>query len=148
MASLGEKIARLVYRSLTRVAATMHGLDAETRDIAIAQRLYDEAGIHFEAWPRVAVTGSKGKGSTSVLLAAALSQSGQRVGLITSPHLRRFNERIRVNGACVSDAELEAALDALAPAIERVTATVSGQRIWGRAASSSRWRRRFSRSGA
>ncbi len=131
MASLGDKIARLVYGSYSRVAATTHGLDAETRDITIAQRLYDDVGIRFNAWPRVAVTGSKGKGSTSVLLAAALAQSGQRVGLVTSPHLRRFNERIRVNGACVSDAELETALDALAPAIERVTSSLSGQAYLG-----------------
>lgn len=51
-----------------------------------------------EAYRTVHVAGTNGKGSTSHLLAAALQQSGYRVGLYTSPHLVDFRERIRVNG--------------------------------------------------
>lgn len=53
------------------------------------------------------VTGSKGKGSTSALCASFLSGLGLRVGLFTSPHLLRFNERIKINGADIEDAALE-----------------------------------------
>jgi dihydrofolate synthase/folylpolyglutamate synthase len=46
----------------------------------------------------VHVAGTNGKGSSSHLLAAVLQSAGYKVGLYTSPHLREFTERIRVNG--------------------------------------------------
>lgn len=55
------------------------------------------------------VAGTNGKGSTSALLDACLRQAGLRVGLYTSPHLVRYNERFRINGEEVSDEALCAA---------------------------------------
>ncbi len=49
------------------------------------------------------IAGTNGKGSTSTMLAAALAESGLRVGLFTSPHLIDFRERIRINGEMVSE---------------------------------------------
>ena len=46
----------------------------------------------------VHVAGTNGKGSSSHLLAAVLQAAGYKVGLYTSPHLREFTERIKVNG--------------------------------------------------
>lgn len=64
----------------------------------------------------VHVTGSKGKGSTSALVAAGLARAGLRVGRYASPHVERLNERVVIDGAEVSDellyAALERALDA------------------------------------
>src|SRR6266851_3633540 len=50
----------------------------------------------------VHVAGSKGKGSTSAMLAAILHRAGYRVGLFTSPHLVRVEERMQVDGVPVS----------------------------------------------
>ena len=62
----------------------------------------------------VIITGSKGKGSTSVFLASILEQEGYKVGLYTSPHLLTFTERIRVNGRIIkSDDFLRIANDVL-----------------------------------
>ncbi|MBP6429846.1 MAG: bifunctional folylpolyglutamate synthase/dihydrofolate synthase, partial [Bacteroidales bacterium] len=47
------------------------------------------------------VAGTNGKGSTSHLLASLLREKGLKVGLHTSPHLKDFRERIRVNGVMV-----------------------------------------------
>jgi dihydrofolate synthase/folylpolyglutamate synthase len=44
------------------------------------------------------VAGTNGKGSTSHLLASILQESGYKTGLFTSPHLKDFRERIRING--------------------------------------------------
>ena len=44
------------------------------------------------------VGGTNGKGSTSHMLASILQEAGYRVGLYTSPHLKNFTERIRING--------------------------------------------------
>lgn len=56
------------------------------------------------------VAGSKGKGSTSALLASILAQEGYRTGLFTSPHLVRVEERFRVDGVPISSGELTALL--------------------------------------
>ncbi len=49
------------------------------------------------------VAGTNGKGSCSHLMAAVLQQSGYKVGLYTSPHLKDFRERIRINGEMISE---------------------------------------------
>jgi dihydrofolate synthase / folylpolyglutamate synthase len=54
-----------------------------------------------DKYPTIHIAGTNGKGSSSHMLAAILQQSGYRVGLYTSPHLKDFRERIRVNGICV-----------------------------------------------
>ena len=56
------------------------------------------------------VAGTNGKGSTVAFLRAALEASGHRVHVFTSPHLVRFNERIRIAGKLVDDATLAALL--------------------------------------
>ncbi len=57
-------------------------------------------------YPAVHVAGTNGKGSTCAFIAACLSAQGYRVGLYTSPHLVRVNERFKVNGQDISDALL------------------------------------------
>jgi dihydrofolate synthase/folylpolyglutamate synthase len=50
------------------------------------------------------VAGTNGKGSVCHLLASVLQEAGYRTGLYTSPHLKDFRERIRINGHCISQA--------------------------------------------
>lgn len=49
------------------------------------------------------VAGTNGKGSTSHLLASVLQEAGYQVGLYTSPHLKDFRERIKINGNCIEE---------------------------------------------
>ncbi len=56
----------------------------------------------------VHVAGTNGKGSVSHMLAAVLQQSGYRTGLYTSPHLKDFTERIRINGETIDRQEVVA----------------------------------------
>jgi dihydrofolate synthase/folylpolyglutamate synthase len=65
----------------------------------------DRLGVAFSC-PVIIVGGTNGKGSTCAMLESILLQAGYRVGLYTSPHLIDFNERARVNGEAVADAEL------------------------------------------
>lgn len=58
----------------------------------------------------VEVAGTNGKGSTAALIANSLSCSGIKTGLYTSPHLKRFNERIAIDGRYISDDDLCKAL--------------------------------------
>ncbi|MFM8331824.1 MAG: bifunctional tetrahydrofolate synthase/dihydrofolate synthase [Candidatus Methylumidiphilus sp.] len=57
----------------------------------------------------ITVGGTNGKGSSVALLSAILRAEGYRVGAYTSPHLLRYNERIRIDGECLDDAALCAA---------------------------------------
>jgi dihydrofolate synthase/folylpolyglutamate synthase len=59
------------------------------------------------------VAGTNGKGSTCAMLEAILLAAGYRVGLYTSPHLLRYNERIRMDGAFVGDSALCAAFESV-----------------------------------
>jgi dihydrofolate synthase/folylpolyglutamate synthase len=61
--------------------------------------------------PVAIVGGTNGKGSTATTLAALLQAAGLRTGLFTSPHLIRYNERIRIDGQAVDDAALCAAFE-------------------------------------
>lgn len=57
-------------------------------------------------FPSVHIAGTNGKGSTAHLLCSVLQESGYRVGLYTSPHLKDFRERIRINGEMISETEV------------------------------------------
>ncbi len=56
--------------------------------------------------PLIMVAGTNGKGSVAATMQAIVSEAGYRVGSYTSPHLLRYNERISIDGAPVSDAAL------------------------------------------
>ncbi len=66
----------------------------------------------------VHVAGTKGKGSTSAMLASILSAAGYRTGLYTSPHLDRLEERVMVDGIPCSAAEFSNLVDRLRPIVE------------------------------
>ena len=73
--------------------------------------LLDRLGRPQDRLPPVFhVAGTNGKGSTCALLRAALEASGHTVHLFTSPHLVRFNERIRISGRLIGDESLSALL--------------------------------------
>ncbi len=68
----------------------------------------------------VHVTGTNGKGSVCAYVASALQRAGYRTGLYTSPHLVRFNERIRVDGHPIPDEDLLRLWDGIQPAMKRM----------------------------
>jgi dihydrofolate synthase/folylpolyglutamate synthase len=84
--------------------ADVLGLDRITRLLA---RVGDP---HLRLPPVIHVAGTNGKGSTCAFLRAALEAAGKTVHVYTSPHLVRFNERIRVAGRLIGDDELASLL--------------------------------------
>ncbi len=73
--------------------------------VRLVQQRLSSLGLQFNC-PVIIVGGTNGKGSTCAMLESILSQGGYKVGLYTSPHLVRFNERLRINGVSVSDQTL------------------------------------------
>ena len=82
--------------------------------------LLRELGDPQDRYATLHVGGTSGKGSTATMLAAALSEAGNRTGLHTKPHLTSMTERMRVDGVPVSEVEFAALLDEIRPAIDKV----------------------------
>jgi dihydrofolate synthase / folylpolyglutamate synthase len=103
------------------IVARLHGLHPRLIDLSLDRLrvLLDKLGNPERRLPPVVhVAGTNGKGSTCAYVRAMAEAAGQRVHVYTSPHLVRFNERIRITGELVSDDALVAALEE----VERVNA--------------------------
>jgi dihydrofolate synthase/folylpolyglutamate synthase len=74
-------------------------------DLAYVREMLQELGQPERRFASVLIAGTNGKGSTAATLASILRVAGYRTALYSSPHLLRINERIRVNGEMISDAE-------------------------------------------
>ncbi len=70
-----------------------------SKTIALAKHI----GNPEKQFKSIHVAGTNGKGSTSHMLASVLQEAGYKVGLYTSPHLKDFRERIRINGQVVDE---------------------------------------------
>ena len=83
-------------------------------------RVRDGLGL-IPAFPIIAVAGTNGKGSVCAMLESILSSAGYKAGVYTSPHLLRYNERVRVQGQEAADEDLVRAFSR----IEQVRGEVS-----------------------
>jgi dihydrofolate synthase/folylpolyglutamate synthase len=84
--------------------------------------VFGELGIAFPC-PVLTVAGTNGKGSTCAMLESILRAAGFRTGLYTSPHLRRYNERVQIAGRQIDDTSLCKAFAAVEAARSRVPLT-------------------------
>ncbi|WP_028892751.1 folylpolyglutamate synthase/dihydrofolate synthase family protein [Tenacibaculum sp. 47A_GOM-205m] len=78
------------------------GKAAFKKDLTNIIALSEELGNPHKKFKTIHVGGTNGKGSTSHMVASILQEAGYKVGLYTSPHLKNFTERIRVNGEEIS----------------------------------------------
>jgi len=104
--------------------ARLERLHPSTIDLGLdrVRRVKDALGL-VPDFPLIVVGGTNGKGSTCAYLAAILDAAGYKTGLYTSPHLLRYNERVRVAGREASDAELIAAFERVDAARDDVSLT-------------------------
>lgn len=78
------------------------GKSAYKTDLTNTIKLVDHLNNPHHQFRSVHVAGTNGKGSTSHMLASILQEAGYKVGLYTSPHLKDFRERIKINGKEIS----------------------------------------------
>ena len=86
------------------------------------ERLLSYLGNPHVGQKYVHVAGSKGKGSTSAMIAWALAANGYKTGLFTSPSIHRITERFRMNGDPIAEQDFVDLVNDLWPAVEKVTA--------------------------
>jgi dihydrofolate synthase/folylpolyglutamate synthase len=84
------------------------------------KRLCEKLGHPYRSYKTVHVAGTNGKGSVCTKIAKALQSEGFSTGLYTSPHIDKFNERIQVDGHCISDSDADEILDHLFDIMEGV----------------------------
>jgi dihydrofolate synthase/folylpolyglutamate synthase len=81
----------------------LQGASAYKEDLTNIRLLAEHLGHPEQRLKCIHVAGTNGKGSTSHMLASVLQESGYKVGLYTSPHLKDFRERIKINGIEISE---------------------------------------------
>jgi dihydrofolate synthase / folylpolyglutamate synthase len=114
-----------IFRSLRKLRGQERGFDEISRDTGPTRDLLSAFDLLSTPRQYAVVTGSKGKGSTTVITAKLLQHLGHNVGTITSPHLVSWRERIRVNGRAIPEADFLRLLNELEPEIDAIEAALS-----------------------
>jgi dihydrofolate synthase/folylpolyglutamate synthase len=111
---------------------TRDGASAFKKDLTNTLELCRRLDNPQHKFKSVHVGGTNGKGSTSHMLAAVLQTAGYKTGLYTSPHLKDFRERIRVNGQMISEQTVidfvedhKADFDEIAPSFFEMTVALA-----------------------
>jgi dihydrofolate synthase / folylpolyglutamate synthase len=108
------------------------GAVALKKDITNTVLLCEAFGNPQNKFKSIHVAGTNGKGSTSHMLASVLQEAGYETGLYTSPHLKSFTERIRVNGEEISETfvvdfvnKVQPLIDAIKPSFFEITVVMA-----------------------
>ena len=111
------------FKNLQEWLAWQERLHPNAIDLGLerVRRVLEALGLDRPAYPILTVGGTNGKGSCVAFSEAMLRAAGLKVGAYTSPHLLRYNERVRVDGAEAADEEFCAAFER----IERMRGDVS-----------------------
>src|SRR6185295_16230278 len=109
--------------TLGRELASPQQASAAKFDLQNISVLAGRLGHPERFFATVHIAGTNGKGSTAAMLASILHAAGLRTGLYTSPHLLRINERIRMDGGDISNAEFAETFTRLHTIIEELLAS-------------------------
>ncbi len=110
------------------------GQAAFKKDLTNIIKLCQALGNPYQQFPCIHIAGTNGKGSTGHLLSAVLQKSGLKTGLYTSPHYKDFRERIKIDGAYISEkavvdfvAENKALFEDIRPSFFEITVALAFQ---------------------
>lgn len=95
------------------------GSQAYKKDLTNTLLLSSHLQNPQQKFKSIHVAGTNGKGSTSHMLASVLQEAGYKVGLYTSPHLKDFRERIKINGNCIPKKNVTSFIEKNKPFLEQ-----------------------------
>lgn len=90
------------------------------KDLDNTLALCRHLGNPHKKFKSIHVAGTNGKGSSSHMLASVLQEAGYHTGLYTSPHLKSFTERIKIDGVCIPEEFVIQFVNGLKPVIEQI----------------------------
>lgn len=127
-----NEVEQFIYSSyVNRYKDIPTGGDAFIRNPHLARKMLDELGAVDKLQKNIMITGSKGKGSLTVMIAKLLEAHGKKIGLFTSPHLRDYRERIRINGQAISEEDLMRMAEKLRPIYQTIENSLPRYRYIG-----------------
>src|SRR3954464_1229889 len=108
------------------------GAAAIKKDLTNTILICDALGNPQHQFKTIHIAGTNGKGSVSHMLAAILQTAGYKTGLYTSPHLKDFRERIKVNGELVTEQvvidfteKIKTEIDSIEPSFFEITVAMA-----------------------
>lgn len=113
-----KETIQYLYSKLPMFSRT--GTSAIKKDLTNTIALCKTLNNPHQQFKSIHIGGTNGKGSTSHMLAAILQKAGYKTGLYTSPHLRDFRERIRINGTMISEQDVINFTESMQDSIERI----------------------------
>jgi len=118
-----EEALAFLYKAIDYEKLISYQYNAATFSLDRMVRMLEYAGNPHKAFPSIHITGTKGKGSTSIMLSTMLEHAGLRTGLFTSPHLIDLKERIQINHQNISEEEFASNLGEFRPYIQHLRDT-------------------------
>lgn len=99
-------------------------LDIYKRHPGYCRQLLQELGLSLSQPPSVLIAGSKGKGSTSAIIASIMQAAGYKTGLFTGPHLVDFCERVRINWQKIPEREFVRLTEKIMVLVKKIQASM------------------------
>lgn len=118
-----EEAQVFLYKAIDYEKLISYQYNASTFSLDRMFRMLEYVGNPHKAFPSIHITGTKGKGSTSIMMSTILEHAGLRTGLFTSPHLIDLKERIQINHQNISEEEFTSNLNEFRPYIQHLQDT-------------------------
>src|SRR3989304_2084448 len=112
-----------LYKAIDYEKLISYQYNASTFSLDRMVKMLEYVGNPHKSFPSIHITGTKGKGSTAIMMSTILEHTGLTTGLFTSPHLIDLKERIQINRQNISEQEFTDNLDDLRPYIQNLRDT-------------------------
>ncbi len=118
-----EEALAFLYKAIDYEKLISYQYNSSTFSLDRMVKMLEYAGNPHKGFPSIHITGTKGKGSTSIMMSTILECAGLTTGLFTSPHLVDLKERIQINRQNISEHEFTSNLNELMPYIQHLRET-------------------------
>ena len=116
-----KQAKKFLLQTIDYEKLTQYKYDTSTFDLRRMEEMMSSVEDPHKDRKAVHITGTKGKGSTAIIVASVLKGLGLKTGLFTSPHLIHLGERMRVNDKMISQKMFVQLINMLKPYIDRIT---------------------------
>ena len=118
-----EEAQAFLYKAIDYEKLISYQYNSSTFSLDRMVKMLEYVGNPHKRFPSIHITGTKGKGSTSIMMSTILKRAGLTTGLFTSPHLIDLKERIQINHQNISEDEFASNLNELRPYIQNLRDT-------------------------
>ena len=118
-----EEALSFLYKAIDYEKLISYQYNASTFSLDRMVKMLEYVGNPHKAFPSIHITGTKGKGSTAIMMSTVLEHAGIKTGLFTSPHLIDLRERIQINHQNIAEQEFAGILNGFQPYIQRLRDT-------------------------